>query len=159
MAAGADQRPRALPAVAALLLLLLAAQLMLASRDRLAEHPAWRPLLNRMCVLASCRLSAWRQPDAFVPVTHSIAADREQSGVLRVSLAFRNGAEWPQPWPQIEIRLHDVSGEAVGLRRFSPKEYLNDARAPDIQPGQTVSVEIALQETAGKAADFTFAFH
>lgn len=159
MAAGTERRAWALLAGTALLLVLLAAQIVLANRDRLAEHPGWRPLLSRMCVLASCRLSAWRQPDAFVPVNHSVAADREQSGVLRISLAFRNGADWPQPWPQIEIRLQDVSGELIGLRRFSPKEYLNDARAPDIQPGQTVSVEIALQETSGKAADFAFEFH
>ena len=29
----------------------------------------------------------------------------------------------------------------------------------DIKPGQTVSVEIALQETSGKAAGFAFDFH
>ena len=159
MAAGAEKSRIWLLTGAALLLLALSVQMLLAKRDRLAENPAWRPLLSRMCVLASCRLSAWRQPEAFVPVSQSVAADRSQSGVLRVALSFRNDAEWPQPWPQIEIRLNDVNGEAIGLRRFNPDEYLNSGRSPDIKPGQTVSVQIALQETSGKAADFAFEFH
>lgn len=159
MASGADKFRIGLSATAALLLLVLALQIVLAKRDRLAENPAWRPLLSRLCVLASCRLSAWRQPEAFVPVSQSVAADREQSGVLRVALSFRNDAEWPQPWPQIEVRLNDVNGETLGLRRFNPDEYLNSGHSSDIKPGQTVSVQIALQETSGKAADFAFEFH
>jgi len=159
MAGGAKRTHLWLIVSAATLLLLLALQIVLAKRDRLAENPAWRPLLSRLCVLASCRLRAWHQPEAFVPISQSVAADRTQSGVLRVLLSFRNDAPWPQPWPQIEIRLSDVNGEALGLRRFNPDEYLNSGRSPDIKPGQTVSVEIALQETSGKAADFAFDFH
>jgi hypothetical protein len=45
------------------------------------------------------------------------------------------------------------------MRRFRPKEYLNADQEGDIKPGQTVSVEIALQETSGKAAGFAFDFH
>lgn len=159
MAVGAERTRPWLFIGTASLLLLLALQIVLAKRDSLAENPSWRPLLSRLCVLASCRLNAWHQPEAFVPVSQSVAADRSQSGVLRVSLSFRNDAEWPQPWPQIEIRLNDVNGEALGLRRFNPDEYLNSGRSTDIKPGQTVSVEIALQETTGKAADFAFEFH
>jgi hypothetical protein len=142
-----------------LLLTLLSLQIVLAKRDTLAVYPEWRPLLSQLCLIASCRLEAWRQPEAFVPVAQSVAADRRQSGVLRVSLSFRNDAQWPQPWPQIEIRLNDVNGDALGMRRFTPEEYLNNGSSPDIKPGQTVSVEIALQETSGKAADFAIEFH
>lgn len=159
MAADARRARPWLFVLAAVLLLALTAQIMLAQRDRLAEHPGWRPLIGRMCLLASCRLAAWRQPEAFVPVSQSVTADNTQSGMLRVSLGFRNDAPWPQPWPQIELRLHDVNGETLGLRRFNPDEYLNEGSSPDIRPGQTVSVEIALQETSGKAADFAFEFH
>ena len=115
MAGGAKRTHPWLIVSAATLLLLLALQIVLAKRDRLAENPAWRPLLSRLCVLASCRLRAWHQPEAFVPISQSVAADRTQSGVLRVLLSFRNDAPWPQPWPQIEIRLSDVNGDALGL--------------------------------------------
>ena len=93
-----------------------------------------------------------------MPVQQSVAADPRQAGVLRVRLGFRNDAERPQSWPQIEIALTSIDGETVGLRRFAPAEYLKTRQAPEIQPGQTVSVEITLQETSGKAAGFTFDF-
>lgn len=159
MAVGAKRSRLWLYISTMVLLVLLTLQIVLAKRDQLAVYPEWRPVLSRLCLIASCRLDAWRQPGALVPVSQSVAADRNQSGVLRVSLSFRNDAQWPQPWPQIEIRLSDVNGDALGLRRFNPDEYLNSGRSVDIKPGQTVSVEIALQETSGKAADFAFDFH
>lgn len=159
MAANAERNRRALLAGISMLVLALGLQIILAKRDALAENPAWRPLVSRLCLLASCQLEAWRQPEAFVPVRQAVAADPEQAGVLRVQLSFRNEAQWPQPWPQIEIRLSDITGEALAMRRFRPREYLNAAQDGDIKPGQTVSVEIALQETSGKAAGFAFDFH
>lgn len=155
----ADARKFWLPAGTAVLALALLLQIAVAERERLARSPFWRPVVERLCLLASCQLSAWRQPEAFTPVQQSVAADPRQAGVLRVQLGFRNDAERPQSWPQIEIALTRIDGETVGLRRFAPAEYLNAGQAPEIQPGQTVSVEITLQETSGKAAGFTFDFH
>ncbi|MFM6988466.1 MAG: DUF3426 domain-containing protein [Arenimonas sp.] len=154
----ADARKFGLPAVTAILALALLLQIAVAERERLAHNAFWRPAVERLCLLASCRLSAWRQPDAFTPVQQAVAADPRQAGVLRVQLGFRNDAAHPQPWPQIEIALTGIEGETVGLRRFAPAEYLNAGQAAEIQPGQTVSVEIALQETSGKAAGFAFDF-
>ena len=156
MAAGA--RNFWLPAGTAALALALLLQVAIAERERLARSPFWRPAVERLCLLASCRLSAWRQPEAFTPVQQAVAADPRQAGVLRVQLAFRNDADWPQPWPQIEIALTGVDGGTLGLRRFAPADYLNAGQAAEIRPGQTVSVEIALQETSGKAAGFAFDF-
>ena len=159
MAADAERNRRALLAGISVLVLALGLQIILAKRDALAENPAWRPLVSRLCLLASCQLEAWRQPEAFVPVRQAVVADTEQSGVLRGQLSFRNDAQWPQPWPQIEIRLTDVAGDVIAMRRFRPREYLNADQEGDVKSGQTVSVEIALQETSGKAAGFAFDFH
>jgi len=159
MAASAEKKHHALLAGTAILVLLLGLQIVLANRDALAENPAWRPWISRLCLLASCQLEAWRQPEAFEPVSQAVAADRGQADVLIVQLSFRNDAQWPQPWPQIEIRLTDVDNQAIAMRRFRPKEYLNANQEGDIKSGQTVSVEIALQETSGKAAGFAFDFH
>jgi hypothetical protein len=143
----------------ALLVLALTLQIILAKRDALAENPNWRPYISRLCAVTGCRLQSWRQPQAFIPIQNSVAADPKQAGALLVQLSFQNTAEWPQPWPQIEITLTDVAGEALAMRRFRPKDYLNDGQAGEIKPKQTVSVEIALQETTAKAAGFSFDFH
>ena len=78
MAVNAKRHHRGLLAGIGLLILFLALQIVLAKRDELAENPAWRPLISRLCLLASCQLEAWRQPEAFVPVQQAVAADPER---------------------------------------------------------------------------------
>ena len=104
--AGADKiagrRRKANPLLLLSLLLLLIAlclQIVIVEREALAKHPIWRPGISQLCLLAGCQLSSWRQPDAFVPVHHSIEADPGQEETLIVQLSFRNSASWPQPWP------------------------------------------------------------
>ena len=123
--AGADKtagrRRKANPLLLLSLLILLIAlclQIVIVERETLAKHPVWRPGISQLCLLAGCQLSSWRQPDAFVPVHHSIEADPGQEETLIVQLSFRNSASWPQPWPQIELALTDISGQVIGLRRM-----------------------------------------
>jgi hypothetical protein len=142
-----------------ILLLGITIQIMHANRDALAKNQNLRPIISQLCLLANCQLSDWRQPDAFLPVQNSITADPTQSGVLIVQLSFTNTAQWPQPWPQIELTFTDINGQKIGLRRFRPFEYLNTRQAPDIKAGQTVSVEMTIQETSSKADGFTFNFY
>lgn len=141
------------------LLLCLTVQIALADREALAKHQSLRPVINQLCLLADCQLSDWRQPDAFLPVQQDITADPKQSGTLLVQLSFKNSAQWPQPWPQIELAFTDINGQTIGLRRFRPSEYLNARQAPDIKAGQTVSIEMAIQETSSKADGFNFNFY
>mgnify|MGYP003467957957 FL=1 len=142
-----------------ILLLGITLQIMLAYRDALAKQQSLRPIISQLCLLTNCQLADWRQPEAFLPLQHSVTADPTQSGVLIVQLSFTNTAQWPQPWPQIELSFTDVQGQKIGLRRFRPAEYLNAWQAPDIKAGQTVSVEVAIQETSSRADGFTFNFY
>lgn len=141
------------------LLITLGLQIVIIEREALARHALWRPAVSQLCLLAGCQLSSWRQPDAFVPVHQSIEADPDQEDTLIVQLSFRNSASWPQPWPQIELALTDINGQVIGLRRFRPKDYVNSSQDAEIKADQTVSVEIAVQEPAGKAAGFRFDFN
>ena len=142
-----------------MLVLILGLQIILSQRELLAKNLYWRPVIDKLCIVAQCKMSAWRQPDAFLPVQQAVAADPKQAGVLLVQLSFKNTSPWPQPWPQIELTLTDINDQPIGLRRFRPEQYLNLKHAADIKADQTVSVEIALQETAGKADGFSFNFY
>ena len=143
----------------AVLLIALMLQVVIANRESLAKNVTFRPLLNELCVFAHCQLSVWQQPEAFQPIQFSVTADSIQNGLLMVQLSFKNTAEWPQPWPLIELTFTNISGQKMGLRRFHPNEYLNSAHAPNINAGQSVSVELAIQETTGKAEGFQFNFY
>jgi hypothetical protein len=142
-----------------ILLLTLAVQIAIAKRETWAKNPTLRPLISQLCQIANCKLSIWRQPQAFVPIQHSVVADASQNGVLIVKISFKNTAQWPQPWPLLELAFTDINDHVIGLRRFKPTDYLNSAHSPDINANQSVEVEIAIQEIASKAVGFQFNFY
>ena len=80
--------------------------------------------------------------------------------MLLVTLSFRNDARWAQPWPLMEIALHDLDGQALGLRRFAPAEYLGSPPAQAlVAPGQSASATLEILDPGKRAVAFTFDFH
>ncbi|KFN49204.1 DUF3426 domain-containing protein [Arenimonas composti] len=157
-----SDQPRHWPWVVAAVALTIALvlQLMLADRARLAMDAGWRPRLQVLCDVLGCDLPAWREPSAFRVTAREVRPHPVAPGVLLVTLSFRNDARWPQPWPVMEIALTDLDDEALGLRRFSPSEYLG---APPetalIAPGQSASATLEILDPGKRAVAFTFEFH
>lgn len=155
-------RPRRWPWVlaAVVLTLGLVLQLMLADRARLAMDAGWRPRLETLCGVLGCSLPPWREPKAFRVTAREVRPHPVVPGVLLVNLTFQNTARWPQPWPVMEIALTDLDDEALGLRRFTPSEYLG---APPefelIAPDQSASATLEILDPGKRAVAFTFEFH
>ncbi len=135
-------------------------QLMLADRYRLAGDAAWRPRLEWLCGTLGCSLPPWREPDALRVTSREVRPHPKVPGVLLVTLSFRNDARWAQPWPLMEIALHDLDGQALGLRRFAPAEYLGSPPAQAlVAPGQSASATLEILDPGKRAVAFTFDFH
>lgn len=157
-AAPVDRRRLALHwgAIAALSLL-LALQLLLSDRARLAGDPRWRPLLAPLCAMLQCTLPPWREPQAFRVVERDVRA--RQPGVLRVSARIRNDARWPQPWPALQLTLSDANGREVATRVFAPREYLGGAPSQSqLGSGQSAALAMDIVEPGPQAVAFTFDF-
>lgn len=152
---------RTIAAIAGLALL-LALQLLLADRARLAGDARWRPLLSTLCGVLQCELPAWREPAAFTLVARDVRPARQ--GVLHVTATFRNDARWPQPWPALRLALQDVDGRTVGARTLRPEEYRqggdDDARITQsgLASGQSARVAFDIAEPAATVVAFTFDF-
>ncbi len=143
-------------ALAAALLL----QIVLADRARLAGDADWRPRLEAVCGVLRCSLPPWREPDAFRVTSREVRPHPTASGALLVTTSFRNDARWPQAWPLMEVALHDLDGQALGLRRFAPAEYLGSPPAsPLIAPGQSAIATLEILDPGKRAVAFTFDFH
>lgn len=158
----APRRPLPWAWAGALLVLSLALllQLVLADRARLAGDPGWRPRLEAVCGVLGCDLPPWREPGAFRIASRDVRPHPSAPGALLVTTSFRNDARWPQPWPLVEVALHDIDGQALGLRRFTPIEYLGAPPAtPMIAPGQSASATLEILDPGKRAVAFTFDFH
>lgn len=143
-----------LAVLAAVLLL----QLGWLTRASLAASASLRPLLESACTTLGCTLPAWREPAAFSLLARDVIAPPGRPGVLRVQASFRNDARWPQPWPVLAVTLSGVDGQILGSRRFQPADYLGQARATPIAPGQAQQIAFDIVEPRAGAVGFDFRF-
>lgn len=156
----ASSRERWLPAVAAALAFVLALQLLLADRARLAADARWRPVLSTLCRMLACDLPPWREPAAFTLLQRDVRQHPGIPGALRVSATFRNDARWPQPWPELQLSLSDVNGQTAGARSFRVDEYLGGAPGqPELASGESATVAMDVLEPAARIVAYDFSFH
>lgn len=145
--------------VLVMLILLLATQLFISERTRLAASARWRPVVTAVCDVARCNVPAWHEPEAFAMLSRDVIAVPGRSGVLRVQASIRNDARWPQPWPALVLSLSDANGRLLGSRHFSPRDYLG--RTPDtalLQAGQAAQLAFDIVEPAPGVVAFDFRF-
>ncbi|WP_164274743.1 DUF3426 domain-containing protein [Stenotrophomonas sp. B1-1] len=161
---GMRPRARARPsprwhwALVAGLALLLVLQSVLADRARLAADAGHRPWISALCGVLRCSLPAWREPTAFTMTSREIRPLPGQAGVLQVQASIRNDARWAQAWPDLRLSLSDADGRLIGSGVFTPAQYLGEAPAATLEPGQSARVAFRVQEPAASTVAFTFEF-
>jgi len=142
------------------LVLLLALQILLADRARLAADAAWRPTLSALCGVFGCTLPPWHEPAAFTMLDREVRPAPNENGALRIQASFRNDARWAQAWPWLQLSLSDADGRVIGTRVFAPAEYLgHPPEGPDLlAPGQSARIDFRVREPAAGTAAFNFDF-
>lgn len=152
-------RERWVPVAVAALASLLALQLLLADRARLAGDARWRPVLQTLCAALRCDLPPWREPGAFTLLQRDVRQHPSLPGTLRVSATFRNDARWSQPWPRLTLTLSDANGRAAGERSFRAEEYLGGAPdQPELASGESATVAMDIVEPAPGIVAYDFGF-
>ena len=139
--------------------LLLALQVLLADRARLAADATWRPLVVRLCGALGCSIPPWHQPSAFAMLSRDVSPIAGSAAGLNVQATFRNDARWAQDWPVLLLSLSDADGRVLGSRAFTPREYLGTAAAQaELAPGQSAQIALQLHEPNPNVVAFTFDF-
>lgn len=142
-----------------LLLLALALQVVLADRVRLAADPQWRGRIVALCGWLGCSVPHWHEPKAFHVTARELRPHPTAPGALLVSATFRNDAAFAQAWPVLQLSLANLDGDALGLRRFTPREYLGSEPSSQwIGPGQSASVTLEVLDPGKRAVTFEFDF-
>jgi predicted Zn finger-like uncharacterized protein len=122
--AGNPTRTRLIAGGCVLLLVLVAAQLFMASRDMLAaRYPALRPLASSICAAFGCRVSLPAQIDTLAVETGELQT--LGNGAFTYTTLLRNQGTLVQAWPSLELTLADANDKALVRRVFAPREYLS----------------------------------
>ncbi len=118
--------------------LLLFAQLYYFESYQLSQNPTIRPWLNKFCQIVSCTLPVYKNPAEISIVSSSLKQKNSRHAVFKIVLA--NQAEFPQPYPAIQLTLFDYTGRAFAERVFSVDNYQPADKILD--SGQTVEIQL-----------------
>ena len=122
--AGNPTRTRLIAGGCVLLVLLLAAQLFMASRDLLAaRYPSLHPLASSICAAFGCRVSLPAQIDTLAVETGELQT--LGNGAFTYTTLLRNQGTLVQAWPSLELTLADANDKPLLRRVFAPREYLS----------------------------------
>lgn len=129
-------------------------------REQWLAMPGAKALLARWQLLESPLEPLWRDPGAIQVISRDLHSHPTRAGMLVLSATFVNRAAVAQAWPELELALLDIDGDAVARRRFKPREYLHrqtgfpDALGPDAH----VPVLLEFASPGEQATGFEIAF-
>ncbi len=129
-------------------------------RDRLAVYPELRPWLERMCEVGHCSLPLRRAPDAIRLARRDIRSHSHYKEALIITGTLLNSAAFPQPYPEVEVVLHDLSGNAIASRRFRPEEYLAEGTDGTVFNAlEQAELHLEVADPDARAVGFEFTFY
>jgi hypothetical protein len=142
---------------AALLVVVLAAELVYAYRSPLAQrYPILRPWLESVCTAAGCAVS-WAREDALLKLEDSELLEVPgRPSEIALGARIRNLAQVPQEYPHLELTLTDLTGQAAVRRVLRPTDYLGRPLdgAEVLAPGAEMSIQLRLETPRIKATGY-----
>jgi predicted Zn finger-like uncharacterized protein len=138
----------------------LGAQIAWAERERLLAEPVLRGALDQVLGWFGERLPPMVQLDALTLVSREVRPHSSVPGALLISAAVRNDSNVALAYPRIEVKMMDLGGRAIALRRFTPDEYLSDpaGQLRGLQPGALVPLVFEVVDPGRDAFNYEFAF-
>lgn len=130
------------------------------AHDLVKQIPASRPLLEAFCETISCRYSGPRDIKQIQLLSRDVRLHPKEKKALLISVAMINNAYFAQPYPDIHIRLSDISGNVVAERIFNAKTYMGKLSNPFLLMKSKTPVHINFEvvDPGKDAVNFEFTF-
>lgn len=144
-----------------LALLALAGQYVFYNLDELARQGQYRPWLERLCPAVGCELPSRVDIEQIRSSNLVVRSHPDFTGALVVDAIIYNRAPFAQPFPLLEIRFTDITGQVLASRTFKPGEYLSGELAGQRQMPSQIPIHIALDilDPGTRAVSYSLAFH
>ncbi len=114
----------------------------------------YRSYLEAFCTVAGCELPSRQDPYRFTLTHTKIDLHPTQPGAIRVTVKLVNEADFPQPYPFLQLTLTDKVGRVVGRRTFTPDLYLDKSTKNLLGKGELASILFDLARPHEKAVGF-----
>ncbi len=129
------------------------------------RFPQSRPWLADMCGILSaaipCDVPYARNLAELRMLSSEVSEHPDVRGALLIQATFVNIAKFTQPFPILEVKLSDLRGQTVALRRFRPAEYLrgNINTEQGMVPRTPVTALIEVTRPFVDVNSYSFAFY
>jgi predicted Zn finger-like uncharacterized protein len=153
-------RTAAWVAVCVALLIGLGAQLAWAKRESLITDPTIGPALAAGCAAVGCHLPLVAEPSRLRLLARDVEQHPSVRDGLLITASVRNDASFAQPYPIVTLVLSDGAGQRLAMRRFLPRDYVDDvgARLRGLPSGATTAMVFEVQDPGQRAVAFAFSF-
>lgn len=141
--------------------LALAAQYVTYNFDELSRRDEYRPWLERICPPIGCELPPKVDINQIRSSNLVVRGHPEFTGALVVDAIIYNRAPFAQPFPLLEVRFADLSGQTLASRMFKPGEYLSGELAGQREMPSQIPIHIALDilDPGAQAVNYSLSFH
>lgn len=122
------------------------------------QVPEARHYALTACARLGCDVSPASEPDTIELRARDVRDHPQYRDALLVNATLINRSDAPRGYPVIQLGLYDHIGNALGVRRFEPREYLD--KSIDITVGMPAGkpIFIVLQVAAAGDAAVSFEF-
>jgi predicted Zn finger-like uncharacterized protein len=128
--------------------------------DELARQDKYRPVFQALCPQVGCKVPAKVDIKLLKSSNLVVRNHPEFQGALVVDAIIYNRASFAQPFPLLELKFSDASGQVIANRRFKPAEYLSGELAgKDEMPPQTpIHIALDVLNPNTKAVNYGLSF-
>ncbi len=141
------------------LLVLLTWQTTIALKHGSIELPDGS-IKDKICVQTSCYENAGNQKIGKITlVSRSIRQHPGRDNALIITTGIINNNKVSQDFPALQIKMSNLNGEIVAMRRFLPSEYLDqEVLDAGMMPNVLIPVTLELQSPGKNAVTFEVGF-
>ncbi|WP_337058592.1 DUF3426 domain-containing protein [Pseudomonas sp. USHLN015] len=129
--------------------------------DELARSDQYRPWFEQLCPELGCQLPS-KVDIALIKSSNLVVRSHPDfTGALVVDAILYNRAPFSQPFPLLELRFADISGQLLASRRFKPGEYLAGELAgqSEMPPQTPIHISLDILDPGTKAVNYSLSFH
>lgn len=130
------------------------------AHDLVKLSPSTQPLLEAFCDTVACNYSGPRDIKQIQLISRDVRLHPKEKKALLISAAMINNAYFSQPYPDIHIRLSDISGNIIAERIFNAKTYMGKLSNPFLLMKSKTPVHINFEvvDPGKDAINFEFTF-
>lgn len=118
------------------------------------------PLARTTCQWITCKEKPTSDLSKIEILNRNIFTHPHKNNAFIVTLTIINRATFSQPYPVIQLRLHDLSGTVVATRQFSDQDYLDTrAQTDKLMPPETpYAIQFEITDSGEEIAGYDFTF-